>query len=299
MFQKLTNHFGIPGVIAVIALVFAMLGGAYAANNSGGGDATASAKGPRGKQGKPGKPGKPGPPGPAGAKGDTGAPGATGPAGKDGTNGTNGTNGVNGKSVKVKVVPTEEAVCNERGGAIVEEEGGGSEVEVCSGEEGSPWTAGGVLPPGATQTGGWALTGSDATPTMLAPISFTLPVDKPLTVEHAHYQPAEGETAAIAEFEDVCGPLEEGFINPTADPGELCVYFNPFFSGPVNATFSHISPLFSLGKPTAGGLASGRSGSVVVFDFSGLAGEEATASGSWAVTGCSSVVGDPFECPAP
>ncbi len=31
MFSKLSTHFGIPGVIAVIALVFAMLGGAYAA----------------------------------------------------------------------------------------------------------------------------------------------------------------------------------------------------------------------------------------------------------------------------
>jgi hypothetical protein len=51
MFSTLRNRFGIPGVISVIALVFAMLGGAYAANNSsGGGKATASAKvkkGPR------------------------------------------------------------------------------------------------------------------------------------------------------------------------------------------------------------------------------------------------------------
>ena len=45
MFSTLRNRFGIPGVISVIALVFAMFGGAYAASNSsGGGKATASAK---------------------------------------------------------------------------------------------------------------------------------------------------------------------------------------------------------------------------------------------------------------
>ena len=33
MFSTLRTRFGIPGVISVIALVFAMLGGAYAANN--------------------------------------------------------------------------------------------------------------------------------------------------------------------------------------------------------------------------------------------------------------------------
>ena len=45
MFSPLRNRFGIPGAISVIALVFAMFGGAYAASdNSGGGKATASAK---------------------------------------------------------------------------------------------------------------------------------------------------------------------------------------------------------------------------------------------------------------
>jgi hypothetical protein len=59
MLSPLRNRFGIPGVISVIALVFAMLGGAYAASNSNDdGKATASAKkGPRGPRGKPGPPG--------------------------------------------------------------------------------------------------------------------------------------------------------------------------------------------------------------------------------------------------
>ena len=91
MFSILRNRFGIPGVISVIALVFAMIGGAYAASGSGPGPkASASAKakkgprgprGPRGPKGEPGPKGDTGPQGsagPQGAKGDSGAPGAEG-----------------------------------------------------------------------------------------------------------------------------------------------------------------------------------------------------------------------------
>src|SRR5262245_60915 len=95
MLSPLRNRFGIPGVISVVALVFAMLGGAYAASNNDNGKATASAKAKRG------------PKGPKGATGPTGPAGPQGPAGangKDGSNGANGqegTNGTNGKSVAV------------------------------------------------------------------------------------------------------------------------------------------------------------------------------------------------------
>src|SRR5260221_553574 len=79
MFSPLSNRFGIPGVISVIALVFAMLGGAYAASsNSGGGKASASAKakkGPRGPKGATGPAGPAGPPGPASAQREAGPDG--------------------------------------------------------------------------------------------------------------------------------------------------------------------------------------------------------------------------------
>lgn len=81
MFTVFRSKFGIPGVISMMALVFAMIGGAYAASSDGGGEATASAKGKRGKPGKTGKTGPTGatgaagPQGPAGAKGDAGANG--------------------------------------------------------------------------------------------------------------------------------------------------------------------------------------------------------------------------------
>src|SRR6188472_2090585 len=118
MFSTLRNRFGIPGVISVIALVFAMFGGAYAASNSsGGGKATASAKakkGPRGPKGATGPAGPAGPAGPTGAKGDAGAPGA------NGTNGAPGTPGAAGKSVTSEQFEgtdePSEAECEEAGG---------------------------------------------------------------------------------------------------------------------------------------------------------------------------------------
>lgn len=92
MLSFLRNRFGIPGVLSVIALVFAMLGGAYAANNaaSGGGKATASAKakrGPKGPKGPKGDTGSQGPPGLQGPKGDTGSQGPPGPPGAPGKTG--------------------------------------------------------------------------------------------------------------------------------------------------------------------------------------------------------------------
>jgi len=134
MFSLLRNRFGIPGVISVIALVFAMFGGAYAATNNSG-KATASAKakkgppGPRGKTGPAGPAGAQGPAGPAGAKGDTGAKGDIGPQGPAGPEGPEGE----------------------------------------AGEEGSPWTADGTLPKGATETGTWSVESGK-----LAPISFPI-----------------------------------------------------------------------------------------------------------------------------
>jgi Collagen triple helix repeat (20 copies) len=97
MLSMFRNRFGIPGVISVVALVFAMLGGAYAASDGGSSEATTSAKakkGPRGPRGKPGPPGPAGPigpTGPAGPKGDTGAQGLPGADGEDGEDGEDGT----------------------------------------------------------------------------------------------------------------------------------------------------------------------------------------------------------------
>ncbi len=91
MFSILRNRLGIPGVISVIALVFAMFGGAYAASDGDMGPAASAAKakkgprGPRGPKGPTGPAGPAGPQGPAGPKGDTGSAGANGKDGADGS----------------------------------------------------------------------------------------------------------------------------------------------------------------------------------------------------------------------
>jgi collagen triple helix repeat protein len=86
MISRFQGRFGIPGVIAVTALVFAMFGGAYAM--SGGQKKAATSKvlrGPRGRRGPRGKPGPTGPQGLVGASGKDGAPGPAGSPGKPGT----------------------------------------------------------------------------------------------------------------------------------------------------------------------------------------------------------------------
>jgi hypothetical protein len=212
MFSLLRNRFGIPGVISVIALVFAMLGGAYAANNSDGGKASASAKAKKGPRGPKGATGPAGPQGPAGANGKDGAAGANG---KDGTNGANGT------SVTTASFSGVGHGCQE-GGVVVKS--AGPEVGVCNGaegEEGSPWTAGGTLPEGATETGGWSMTlnGSGIGATA---ISFPVPMAE--EKGPANVKVIGIAEAAPAECEDDEHEGTASVGNPEATPGFLCVY---------------------------------------------------------------------------
>jgi hypothetical protein len=153
--NAIREPFGKAGlIIAVIALVFAMVGGAFAAK----GALTGKQKKEVEKIAKKyaGKTGPAGPQGPAGTNGTNG---------KDGANGKDGTNGTNGKSVTTGNAALAEC---EEGGITVEVEGTpATKKKVCNGEEGkegSPWTAGGTLPPEKTETGAWV------------PISFPIPL---------------------------------------------------------------------------------------------------------------------------
>src|SRR3982750_2585327 len=142
-----------PGLtVAVIAMLVALTGGAFAAagalNAKQKKEVTKIAKKYAGKPGAAGAKGDPGPKGGQGAKGDKGDQGVQGVAGKPGT------------SVTAVEIPPGEAECEERGGALIEEEGAPGAIEVCTGEEGSPWTDGGTLPVGSTETGAWAAGGS-------------------------------------------------------------------------------------------------------------------------------------------
>jgi hypothetical protein len=264
MFSLLRNRFGIPGVISVTALVFAMVGGAWAATNSGGGKATASAKGkpgPRGPRGKPGPAGPVGPQGPAGPKGDAGAKGDP------------GSPGAPGKSVSVTEIEPEEEGCEERGGALVKQEGAGSGVEVCNG---SPWAAGGTLPSGATETGmftSYAIDNGSGGSLQASALSFPIPLKEALgsTSIHSIFK----EATVPDECNDGAAPAPSP-VNPEADPGNLCVFLEQV-EKPEDELVG-IAKNFSLEEPGAS-----RNGAALV-QFAELS-KERRLSGGWAVTG--------------
>jgi hypothetical protein len=194
MFSTLRTRFGIPGVISVIALVFAMFGGAYAASNSsGGGKATASAKakkgprGPKGATGPVGPAGAQGPAGPAGAKGDAGANGAAGgvgPAGPTGAKGATGATGPAGLSGFTK-----------------------------------------TLPKGETETGTWAIEAHTVVGSYVptTSISFPIPLEQAGGPASA-FGFTKAETAEIEAEEIEPGGCKGSVAKPTAPAGKLCVY---------------------------------------------------------------------------
>jgi hypothetical protein len=176
-------------VIAGLALVFAMTGGAYAAKKylitSTKQISPSVLKSLQGKAGPAGANGAQGPAGAAGAQGPAGTQGAAGKDGANGKDGAPGEKGVAGSSVESKAVATGNPLkCEERGGAEFKV-GSGTATLACNGEngkEGEPWTAGGTLPSGQTETGTFygaytALGGKAA----FAPISFPIPLASALT----------------------------------------------------------------------------------------------------------------------
>jgi hypothetical protein len=227
MLSPLRNRFGIPGVISVIALVFAMMGGAYAATNTGG-KATASAKAKKGPPGPRGKTGPAGPAGPAGAAGPTGAKGDKGDAGSNGSSGADGKSvtaasiaaggecgGVAGVNYTLNGVTTK--VCNGAKGAngAAGEDG----TDGTNGADGSPWVVG-TAPSGAVLKGTWAInpyTAAAEDELLFATISTGVPIPTtPL--------PPFAISAPNAEF-GCLGTADEPLVEPTeAIPYVLCVY---------------------------------------------------------------------------
>lgn len=288
MFTYLRSRLGVPGLVAIAALVFAMVGGAVAANDgSEGPQASASAKkkakkgkkGPRGPRGFKGATGAAGPAGPAGpaspagAKGDAGSAGAQGAIGPTGPTGNDGDPGDSGESVVVTPIAAEGFDCEGRSGAFVEPEDEDPKVELCTGKEGSPWVAGGTLPVGSTLKGTYAFTGTtDDTEGALAAISFSIPrAGAPnLGATKVHWE----EEANFLDFDEAgtetigCGPSPN---DPQAPSGHLCVYKGAL----VNATFNNILTSNTAAKGVS------RTGAVVKFNLTGVG----FGSGSWAFTG--------------
>ncbi len=242
----LRSKFGIPGVISVIALVFALFGGAYAATNNGGGKATASKAGPpgppgprgkRGKQGKQGIQGIQGVQGPVGSAGKDGSPGSPGAPGKDGIspvgtafagtqkgcnaggvefvganttvacNGTNGTNGTNGKSMLTETENTGTGNCSGLGGASFHQEGSVTKTFACNGQTGFTDT----LPSGKTETGSWAAAFIEGEAWVSLP--FSIPLATAVASGHAHLILPNGKELilnAITEEPEEVDPTECG-----------------------------------------------------------------------------------------
>lgn len=271
------------GVVAVLALVFAMSGGAYAANRF----LITSTKQISPKVLKALK----GAPGATGANGANGAPGPAGPAGPAGPQGPGGAGGAEGKAG----APGASVVSAESKTKIGPCKEGGSEFKVgsattfaCNGEKGKEGTFGGqTLPVGKTLTGLWAASafGTAAPPNpgfgrALAAVSFALPVSPALELSHARYigvEEGEGEAKEkLPEAEvngvmvKVCTGNEE---HPVAVEGYLCIF----------AKDEH--NVFAAAKPTAE--IPSVSGATVGFTVSAFTGGEGAMwiDGTWAVTG--------------
>ena len=277
MFSLLRNRFGIPGVISVIALVFAMFGGAYAAsNNSGGGKAAASAKGkagPRGPRGKTGPAGPAGPQGPAGGKGDAGsngANGANGDKGEKGEKGDTGNTGANGKSVVATPITTAglEGHCEGVGGTRFQVEGSATKEYACNGEDGETGFTE-FLPSEKTEKGVWRFLSNGET-VQYVPISFSIPLSEAdaagIAVETL------GRTASPTP--DCPGTAKE----PKAEPGFLCVYT----SADTFQTTFYGNPNFAY-KPVSSGEEEGVISGGTLLLFESISAGEASA-GSFAIT---------------
>ena len=268
-----------PGLtVAVIALVIALAGGAYAASGALTGkqkkEVTKIAKKYAGKAGAQGPAG---PAGPAGAKGDSGSQGSEGKEGKAGTNGVSVTS-----TESLGPIPGH---CPE-GGSTFESTSG--KTYACNGAEGpegppgAPWPGGGVLAPNAVETGAWAFTGTTAdTNGIRVPLSFPVRMPIELLENSVHFQ---GE----ANFGDSC---EGGVIIPKPKPGQLCVYVNS--QEPVEGTtLQGIYPVHA-----AVGIEKGADYSGAMLVFSAPTGP-ASGSGSFAIQGCVPAPNE-VECATP
>jgi hypothetical protein len=278
-----------PGVmVAVIAMIVALAGTAYAATKLNGTqkkEVEKIAKKFAGKPGANGAQGSPGGPGPAGPKGDAGVKGDKGDPGNQGLPGTNG------KSPEI-VGQSDELCGPTTPGVAYEVEGSGEEAKICNGADGSPWTASGTLPPGATETGTWVASGSGR---IAAALSFPVSLDENFNRENVHFKQVGTPDPLCPGKPSI--PYDPAGVEKPA-PGVFCIYYpSPETSEPVVRRFVNApdNPV-----PDPGLNSIGRSGGILYWEFGTeptpgeLIPGPGTAVGSFAVTGCGNAQ---FPCP--
>jgi hypothetical protein len=227
MFSMIRKRVTYANVAMTAALVLAMSGGAYAAGKyvisstkQIKPSVLASLKGAKGANGATGAAGPAGPQGAAGPAGPagSGAKGETGPEGKA---------GANGESVSATEVKPGETACKKLGGSKFTV--GGKETTACNGKDGSPWTAGGTLPEGKTETGVWGLASTVNNSTSgftVVSLSFPIPLSAPLASEAECGQPGKAQcpTHIIKRGEAPPAGCKGTVEKPEAEPGNLCVF---------------------------------------------------------------------------
>jgi hypothetical protein len=251
MFEAMRRHINATTIIAVMALIFAMTGGAFAVTSHGGPNAASIAAKKKGKKGKAKvKVGPAGPRGPEGKQGPAGPAGPQGPAGSQGPQGPQGPVGPQGPQGE-KGAPGQK------------------------GANGSPWTAGGTLPEGSTETGVWgvaALPGSFFFGELaLEPISFTIPLKEGLSVGTVHIlAPGEEGTGKGSGC-----PEKSNVKSPQAEPGNVCIF---------QTTALNVKSITAESLETGQEGAAGTTGTMLHI-FPENAKESVAAYGTWAVTG--------------
>jgi hypothetical protein len=283
--RSIREPFGKAGLtVAILALVLAMVGGAYAA-----GGLTKSQE----KQVKKIAKKYAGKPGAAGVNGTNGATGPQGPAGSNGT-GTPGSPGTNGNTVLSGPGAPSGGVAGDfyiKTGAEPEIfgpktaswPGSGTKLKGPVGPEGVCSTSSCHLPTNVTETGEWYMVPQKVEKGFAegeAPVKTTISFNIPLSAPIANHQanPAGYPAGASTEEIEHCpGSVTE----PKAASGYLCVYtesISPVFAGFVQAPGIENSNGEG-GSDTFGAHLLGLPASAGPFPstFTGI--------GSWAVTG--------------
>lgn len=279
MLKAIPRQINPATLIALVALVFAMTGGAYAVTGGGGGKAGSRAsaqiakkakskalRGPRGPEGPAGKEGKQGPAGPAGPQGAVGA------NGKDGTNGTDGTGATTKAFTGVKTLGSEKCP---NGGLEVTSVSG--TALVCNGTNGQTGFTK-TLEKGDTETGSWEaqIPAKVAEQhSVMAPISFPIPLETAVPATDVVYV-GPGNTTHETECPGTVG-------EPAAEAGHLCVYASTEEGlKPYTLEGSIHDPALN-GEDSFGGEAgAGSTGALLILLPSGS--ESGYAYGTWAVT---------------